>query len=297
MNESNPNEISRNGNNQSGENENSQNERSRRLAWQIRRQCLDMTSRGGTAHIGSIFSMADILGVLYADVLHHDPKNPKMPERDRVVLSKGHAGAGIYAALAESGYFPVEDLKAHCANGSHLSGHVSHKGVPGVEISTGSLGQGLPMAMGMAMAAKLNGEEHRVYCIIGDGECDEGAVWETALIANQFKLDNFIVIIDFNKFQSLAPVEDTIALEPLDQKWLAFGWHVIRVDGHDHEALCSAFAQANAAKSHANPTVIIADTVKGKGVSFMENTVLWHYRTARGEEYDRAAEELEAARP
>jgi len=256
-----------------------------------------MTSRGGTAHIGSIFSMADILGVLYADVLRHDPKNPKMPDRDRLVLSKGHAGAGIYAALAECGYFPVEELKNHCVNGSYLSGHVSHKSVPGVEISTGSLGQGLPMAMGMSMAAKLDQKDHRVYCIIGDGECDEGAVWETALIASQFKLDNFIVVIDFNKFQSLAPVEETIALVPLDEKWLVFGWHVIRIGGHDHEALHRAFAEAHNARGHEKPIVIIADTVKGKGVSFMENTVLWHYRTARGEEYDAAVKELEAAKP
>ena len=273
------------------------NDQSRKLAYQIRRHCLDMTSRGGTAHIGSIFSMADILGVLYADVLHHNPQNPKMPERDRLVLSKGHAGAGIYAALAECGYFPVENLELHCQNGSIFSGHVSHKGVPGVEISTGSLGQGMPMAMGMAMAAKMSGQSHRVYCIIGDGECDEGAVWESALIANQYKLDNFIVTIDFNKFQSLAPVEDTIALEPLDGKWTSFGWHTIRVNGHDHDALHRAYEEARAALGGGKPIVIIADTVKGKGVSFMENTVLWHYRTARGEEYDAALKELEAAKP
>lgn len=273
------------------------NATSRELSYRIRRHGLDMTSRGGTAHIGSIFSMADILGVLYFDVLRHDPKNPKMPDRDRLILSKGHAGAGIYAALAECGYFPVEDLKLHCQNGSRFSGHVSHKGIPGVEISTGSLGQGMPMAMGMAMAAKLNRQQHRVYCIIGDGECDEGAVWESALIANQYKLDNFIVTIDFNKFQSLAPVEETIALEPLDQKWASFGWHVIRVDGHDHDALRRAYDEARMAKGGGRPIVIIADTVKGKGVSFMENTVLWHYRTARGEEYDAAVKELEAARP
>jgi len=270
---------------------------SRQLAYRIRRHALDMTSRGGTAHIGSIFSMADIVAVLYADVLHHDPKNPKMPDRDRLILSKGHAGAGIYAVLAECGYFPVSELEKHCQNGSRLSGHVSHKGVPGVEASTGSLGQGLPMAMGMAMAAKMDGEGHRVYCIIGDGECDEGAVWETALIANQYKLDNFIVTVDFNKIQSLTSVEKTIALEPLDQKWASFGWHVIRVDGHDHAALHRAYAEALAARGGGKPIVVVADTVKGKGVSFMENNVLWHYRTARGEEYAQAVKELEAQKP
>ncbi len=273
------------------------NEKSLDLAYKIRLHSLEMTSRGGTSHIGSIFSMADIVAVLYADVLHYDPKDPKMPQRDRMVLSKGHAGAGIYAALAESGFFPVSELELHCQNGSRFSGHVSHKGVPGVEVSTGSLGQGMPMAMGMAMAAKLNHEKHRVYCIIGDGECDEGAIWEAALIAHQYKLDNFIVTIDFNKIQSLTKVEDTIGLEPLDQKWLSFGWHVIRVDGHDHEALHQAYAQAEANLGGGKPIVIIADTIKGKGVSFMEGQVLWHYRTARGEEYDAALTELEAKKP
>ena len=272
-------------------------QKSARLAYLIRRHGLDMTNRGGTAHIGSIFSMADIVAVLYADVLRHDPGNPRMPQRDRFILSKGHAGAGVYAALAECGYFPVKDLEQHCQNGSRFSGHVSHKGIPGVEASTGSLGQGMPMAMGMAMAAKLNGQAHRVYCVIGDGECDEGAVWESALIAHQYKLDNFIVTIDFNKIQSLTSVEDTIALEPLDQKWVGFGWHVLRVDGHDHEALHRAYDEARMALGQGRPIVVIADTVKGKGVSFMENQVLWHYRTARGEEYDAALAELEAQKP
>lgn len=272
-------------------------ENSKDLAYRVRRHALDMTSRGGTAHIGSIFSMADIVAVLYADVLHHNPKDPAMPDRDRLILSKGHAGAGIYAVLAECGYFPVSELEQHCQNGSRLSGHVSHKGVPGVEASTGSLGQGLPMAMGMAMAARMDGKAHRVYCIIGDGECDEGAVWETALIANQYKLDNFIVTVDFNKIQSITSVEKTIALEPLDQKWASFGWHVIRVDGHDHAALHRAYDEARAALGGGKPIVVIADTVKGKGVSFMENDVLWHYRTARGAEYDAAVKELEAQKP
>lgn len=272
-------------------------EKSTQLAYRIRRHGLEMTSRGGTSHIGSIFSMADIIAVLYADVMHHNPQDPKMPTRDRFLLSKGHAGAGVYAALAECGYFPVKDLELHCQNGSIFSGHVSHKGVPGVEASTGSLGHGMPMAMGMAMAAKMKGEQHRVYCIIGDGECDEGAIWESALIAHQFKLDNFIVTIDFNKIQSITNVEDTLSLEPLDEKWKSFGWHVLRVDGHDHFALHQAYAKAHAAMGNGKPIVIIADTVKGKGVSFMEGQVLWHYRTARGQEYDAALKELEANRP
>ena len=270
---------------------------SKELAYRIRCHALDMTNRGGTSHIGSIFSMADIVAVLYADVLNVDPANPRKPDRDRLVLSKGHAGAGIYAALAERGFFDPEQLKTHCQNGSILSGHVSHKGVPGVEASTGSLGQGMPMAMGMAMAAKMNGLKHHVHCIIGDGECDEGAVWEAALIAHQYKLDNFIVTIDYNKLQSIKPIEETIGLEPLEDKWRSFGWHVIRVDGHDHDALHRAYDEANAALGGGKPVVVIADTVKGKGVSFMENDVLWHYRTARGEEYDAAWKELEAQKP
>ena len=272
-------------------------EKSVQLAYKIRRHALEMTSRGGTSHIGSIFSMADFVAVLYADILNYNPADPKWDGRDRVLLSKGHAGAGMYAALAESGFFPVEELINHCQNGSRFSGHVSHKGVPGVEASTGSLGQGMPMAMGMALAAKLDGKKHNVFCIVGDGECAEGAVWEAALIANQYKLDNFIVTVDYNKFQSLAPVEDTIALEPFTDKWAAFGWHVIRVDGHDHDALTKAYTEAKAAMGHGKPVVVIADTVKGKGVSFMENTVLWHYRTARGEEFDAAMKELEANKP
>ena len=272
-------------------------EKSRQLAYKVRRHVLDMTSRGGTAHIGSIYSMADIVAVLYADIMHHDPRDPKMPERDRLILSKGHAGAGIYAALAECGYFPIAELNTHCQNGSRLSGHVSHKGVPGVEASTGSLGQGMPMAMGMAMAAKINHQDHHVFCIIGDGECDEGAIWESALIANQFGLDNFIVTVDFNKIQSLTSVEKTIQLEPLDQKWATFGWHVIRVDGHDHAALHHAYEEALAVRGQGKPIVVVADTIKGKGVSFMENDVLWHYRTARDAEYDAALKELEAQKP
>ncbi len=271
--------------------------KSRRLAWQIRMHALEMTNRGGTSHIGSIFSMADLVAVLYADILRYDPKNPRWDGRDRVVLSKGHAGAGIYAALAESGFFSVEELKTHAQNGSRLSGHVSSKGVPGVEASTGSLGQGVSMAMGMALAAKMDKKDHHVFAIIGDGECDEGAVWECALQACQYRLDNFIVTIDYNKIQSLALCEDTLRLEPLEDKWRAFGWHVIRANGHDHEALHRAYEEALSCGKQGKPIVVIADTVKGKGVSFMENDVLWHYRTARGDEFDAALKELEAQNP
>ncbi len=269
----------------------------RTLAWLIRRHGLEMTHLSRGSHIGSIFSVAEVMAVLYASVLNVDPENPKMPGRDRFILSKGHAGAAVYAALAERGFFPVEELSTHYVNGSRLSGHVSHKGVPGVEFSTGSLGHGLPVALGMALSAKMDHEDWRAYCILGDGECDEGSVWEAALQANQFGLGNLIAIVDHNRMQSLDFCENTLALEPFDEKWRAFGWNALRVDGHDVDALLAAFEQARANIATRKPTVILAETVKGKGVSFMENDILWHYRTPQGEEYDAALKELEAQRP
>ncbi len=267
------------------------------LAWLIRRHGLEMTHLSRGSHIGAIFSLAEIMATLYTGVLNVDPQNPKMPERDRLILSKGHAGAAVYAALAERGFFPVEELKTHYQNGSRLSGHVSHKGVPGVELSTGSLGHGLAVAAGMAMAAKLDKAEHRVFAVLGDGECDEGSVWEAALQAHQYQLDNLIAVVDHNRMQSLDFCENTLALEPFADKWTAFGWNAITVDGHDIHALQEAFAQAKANRGSGKPTVIIAVTVKGKGVSFMENDILWHYRTPQGEEYEAALKELEAQRP
>lgn len=256
------------------------------LAARIRRHALHMTSSGGSSHIGSILSMTDIVAALYGDVLNVNPSDPRWPDRDRFILSKGHAGAGVYAALAESGFFPVEKLASHYQNGSDLSGHVSHKGIPGVELSTGSLGHGLSVGAGMALGAKLDGARHRVFVLLSDGECDEGSNWEAILFASHHVLSNLCAIVDYNKIQSLKPVRETLALEPFADKWRAFGWHVVEVDGHDHEQLLDAFARAAA---HAKaPTCVIAHTVKGKGVPFMEHSVLWHYRTARGEEFDAA---------
>lgn len=269
----------------------------RTLAWLIRRHGLEMTHLSRGSHIGAIFSLAEIMATLYARVLRVRPQEPDWPERDRLILSKGHAGAAVYAALAERSFFDVEELKTHYANGSRLSGHVSHKGIPGVEFSTGSLGHGLAVAAGMALAAQKDGKAHRVYCILGDGECDEGAVWEAALIAHQFRLDHLIAVVDHNKMQSLDFCENTLSLAPFGEKWQAFGWNVIEVDGHDVDALQRAFAQAQANAGAKKPTVIIAHTIKGKGVSFMENNILWHYRTPQGEEYDAALKELEAQRP
>ncbi len=269
---------------------------SQQLAWLIRRHGVEMTHLSGGSHIGSILSVADVVAVLYSGVANISPSNIKDDGRDRVVLSKGHAGASIYAALAENGFFPVSELKTHYADGSRLSGHVSHKGIPGVEISTGSLGHGVCMATGIALNAKLDKKDYFTYAIVGDGECDEGSVWETALFASHFKLNQLVVIVDHNKMQSLDFCENTLALSPFADKWKSFGWNVLDVDGHNHDELKNAFAKAK--ESVDKPTVIIANTVKGKGISFMENDILWHYRFPHdGEEYDGALSELNKIKP
>lgn len=269
---------------------------SEQLAWLIRRHGIEMTHISHGSHIGAILSVADIVAVLYNDVANISPENLKDENRDRIILSKGHAGAAIYAALAEKGFFDRAELKTHYADGSRLSGHVSHKGVPGVEFSTGSLGHGACVAAGMALNAKLDKKPYYTYAIVGDGECDEGSIWEMALFANQFKLNQFVVIVDHNKMQSLDFCENTLSLAPFAEKWKAFGWNVLDIDGHNHDELRAAFAKAK--ESTDKPTVIIANTVKGKGVSFMEFDILWHYRFPHeGEEYDGALKELHAAMP
>mgnify|MGYP006410379103 FL=1 len=261
------------------------------LALKIRKNAVNMTSAGGSSHIGSILSIADILAVLYGSVMNYKAVEPKWKGRDRFILSKGHAGAGVYAALAESGFMPVEKLRTHYQDGSDLSGHVSHKGIPGVEFSTGSLGHGLPVATGMALAAKINRDKHNIYVLMSDGECDEGSNWEAALFAPHHKLDNLVVIIDRNKLQSIHSTEDTLSLEPFVDKWQAFGWNVVDVDGHDHQKLLDACGSMVTGK----PLCIIANTTKGKGVSFMEDNILWHYRSPQGEEYNAAMQELDNA--
>lgn len=268
---------------------------SEQLAWLIRRHGIEMTHLSGGSHIGAVLSAADILAVLYADILRYDPEDPEWDGRDRFIMSKGHAGAAVYAALAESGFFAPAELKTHYQNGSRLSGHVSHH-LPGVDLSTGSLGHGLCAAAGMALAAKQDGKHHRVFAVLGDGECDEGSVWEAALFANQYRLENLVAIIDHNHMQSLDTCEKTLELEDFGAKWRAFGWDVIELNGHDHNALRSALTDTRSA-GH-KPTVVIANTVKGKGVSFMENDILWHYRFPHdGWEYDGAVTELHAAKP
>lgn len=272
---------------------------SEQLAWKIRRHGIEMTHLSGGSHIGAILSVADIIGVLYTDIMHFDPKNPEWEDRDRFILSKGHAGASIYAALAESGFFNVEELKTHYQNGSRLSGHVSHH-LPGVDFSTGSLGHGLSAAAGMAYAAKKDGRKHHVFAVLGDGECDEGSVWEAALFANHFRLNNLVAIVDHNHMQSMDFSENTLELEDFGAKWKAFGWNVYEIDGNNHEELKEAFRKAlNPTDNEAHkPSVIVANSIKGYGVSFMQNDILWHYRFPhKGWEYDCAVNELHAHKP
>lgn len=271
--------------------------KSEELAWLIRRHGIEMTHLSGGSHIAAIMSVADIIAVLYADVLRYDPVSPEWEERDRMILSKGHAGASIYAALAENGFFPVEELKTHYQNGGRLSGHVSHH-VPGVDFSTGSLGHGLSAAAGMAYALKKDGKTSRVYAVLGDGECDEGSVWEAVLFANHFRLNNLIAVVDHNHMQSLDFCENTLELENFGAKWKAFGWNVLEVNGNSHEKLKAAFKQAEENAEGHRPTVIIANTIKGYGVSFMQNDILWHYRFPHdGWEYDCAVNELHKNKP
>lgn len=271
---------------------------SEQLAWLIRRHGIEMTHLSGGSHLGAILSVADIMAVLYAEVLRCDCNNPKANNRDRFILSKGHAGASVYAALAESGFFPVEELKTHYQNGSRLSGHVSHH-VPGVELSTGSLGHGLSVGAGFAYALKKDSREGRVFVVMGDGECDEGSVWEAALFANHFRLNNLIAIVDHNHMQSLDFNENTIELENFAEKWKSFGWDVIEIDGNNHDQLREAFSSiSNKESTTHKPTVVIAHTIKGKGVSFMQNDILWHYRFPHdGWEYDMAVTEMHRCKP
>jgi transketolase len=263
----------------------------RQLANKIRLHVLNMTHAARSSHIGSSFSNAEILAVLYKNILRVVPDKPDDPARDRFVMSKGHACAGLYAVLAESGFFPVEWLKSFYVNGARLAGHAT-KGIPGIEVSTGSLGHGLPIAAGMAYAGKKSASPYRVFAMLSDGECDEGSNWEAALFAGHHRLDNLTVIVDYNKIQSLGHVKDVLDLEPLADKWSAFRWETREIDGHDLGAIDAALKRLPFAAG--KPSCLIAHTVKGKGVSFMEDKLLWHYRTPQDEEYESALKELQA---
>lgn len=267
---------------------------SEQLAWKIRRHGVEMTHLSGGSHLGSILSVADIMAVLYTDVLKVDPLNPDNENRDRFILSKGHAGAAVYAALAETGFFDVAELVTHYQNGSRLSGHVSHY-VPGVDLSTGSLGHGLPVGVGMAYAGLKSHKDYNVYVVLGDGECDEGSVWEAALFASHNGVKNITAIVDHNKMQSMDFCNKTLDLGDFEAKWESFGWNVVSIDGNNHDDLKTAFAKKF---DNNKPKVIIANTVKGKGIPFMENDILWHYRFPHdGWEYDLAVTELHKIKP
>jgi transketolase len=260
------------------------------LARRIRRHCVEMCGRANASHIGSSLSTADLLAVLYGRFLRFDPRRPAWPDRDRFILSKGHACAALYAVLAETGTIPLAALDSFYADGSPLAGHATHKDVAGVEVSTGSLGHGLSLGVGMALVAKRDALPWRVWVMLSDGECDEGSTWEPALFAPQHHLDNVVAIVDYNKIQSLGAVAEVIDLHPLADKWRAFNWGVREIDGHDLDAIAAAYAALPFEPGR--PSCIVAHTVKGKGVSYMEHQLLWHYRAPRGEDLERARREL-----
>lgn len=259
------------------------------LSREIRSISLQMVYRAKASHIGGALSMADILAVLYSKVLHVSPKHPNDPGRDRFLLSKGHACVSLYAVLGLCGFFPLKDLDTYGKDGSLFLSHATHH-LPGIEISSGSLGHGLPIASGLALAAKREKREWRTYCIVGDGELDEGSNWEAMLFSAHHKLDNLCLIVDYNRIQGLGKTGDVLDLEPLKEKFNAFKWNALDINGHDHTSLYFAFERAKATKGR--PSVIIANTIKGAGVSFMENNLLWHYKSPTKEQYNQAMEEI-----
>lgn len=251
---------------------------------------LDMVYRAGSGHPGGSFSAMDLLTTLYQNVLRIDPANPRDPARDRFVLSKGHCTPALYPTLALRGYFPLKDLQLFRSIQGSLSGHAEMHHVKGVDMSTGSLGQGISVAVGMALAGKMDRRDYRVYAMLGDGEVEEGQVWEAAMSAAKFHLDNLCAIVDVNGLQIDGRTADVMPSEPLDQKWAAFGWYVIPCDGHDYAAIQQAYAQAQSV--HGQPSVILAHTVKGKGVSYMENSADWHGKAPNAQQYRQGREEL-----
>ena len=260
------------------------------MAKKLRRHVITMIATAGSGHPGGSLSAADIITALYFRTLRHDPENPQWSERDRFILSKGHAAPILYAALAEAGYFPLAELQTLRKMDSRLQGHTDRNLTPGVEMSAGSLGMGLSFAIGVALAARLDSKTYRTYALLSDGECQEGQTWEAALAAGHFRLDNLTAMVDCNGIQLSGRTCDIMNIEPLIEKWQAFGWHVIDIDGHSFDELLAAFPKAE--KTKGKPTVIIARTIKGKGVSFMENNVAFHGKAPTPEEAERALKEL-----
>jgi len=263
----------------------------KRIANEVRRGIVDSVYSAGCGHPGGSLSIADILTYLYYEEMNVDPKDPKKQDRDRFVLSKGHTAPALYAVLAQKGYFPKEDLKTLRQIDSHLQGHPDMKGTPGVDMTTGSLGLGISAACGMALSGKVYNAPYRVYAVLGDGETEEGQVWEAAMFAAHYKLDNLCAVLDLNKLQIDGPIAEVMNPMPHDEKFRAFGWHVIVVDAHSFTELESAFAEAKTVKG--KPTMIIANSVKGKGVSYMENKCEWHGQAPKEDLYKVAVEELE----
>jgi len=258
----------------------------------VRRDIINMVYGGGSGHPGGSLSAVEILVALYFHAMRIRPDEPKWPERDRFILSKGHAAPAIYAVLAERGFFPVEELRTFTAPGTRLQKHIDMHLVPGTDLSTGSLGQGLSVAVGMALADRIDGKKRRVYVLIGDGESQEGQVWEAAMSAAQFKLDGLVAFLDYNCCQVDGYVRDICDIEPVEEKWRGFGWHVQRIDGHDLGQILAALELTR--RSEHRPHMIIADTVKGKDISYMEDRPEWHARPINDEEYRMAVGELDA---
>lgn len=263
----------------------------REKAQQIRQDIVSMITEAGSGHPGGSLSAADILSVLYFDQMNIDPANPKWEDRDRFVLSKGHAAPVLYAALCRRGYFGQEELMRLRKTGSMLQGHPDMKKVPGVDMSTGSLGQGISVSVGMALANKMDGKTGRIYALLGDGEMNEGIVWEAAMAAGHYKLSNLTAILDYNGLQIDGSNDVVMTIKPVDAKWRSFGWNVLEADGHDVEQLAQKLEEA---KTLEGPTLILANTVKGKGISFMENQAGWHGKAPSREECEQAMKELEA---
>ena len=261
-------------------------------AYKARKHALTGIYNAQSGHPGGSLSIADILSVLYFEVMNVDPKNPKMADRDRFVLSKGHCAPALYGILAEKGFFPAEDVATLRQTDSYMQGHPDMKGIPGIDMSTGSLGQGISAANGMALAGKLANKDYRVYTILGDGELEEGQVWEAAMFAAHYKLDNLTAFVDNNGLQIDGNIADVMNSNPIDKKFEAFNWNVITIDAHDYDAILDAVNQAKATKGR--PTVIIAKSVKGKGVSFMEGQAAWHGAAPKKEQFEQAIAELDA---